>query len=72
MYAVIEIQINAGVMSVLTYPNLTEAQAGQKYHEVLSYAAVSSCEKHSASLLNDEGRELRYECYKHEQSEVTA
>jgi len=64
MYTVIETQVNGGVLAVLSYTNLTKAQAGQKYHEVLSYASVSAIEKHSATLLNDEGRCLRYECYK--------
>lgn len=74
MYTVIETQLNGGVLAVLSYTNLTKAQAGQKYHEVLSYAAISGIEKHSATLLNDEGRVLRYECYKNGsvESEVTA
>ena len=44
MYTVIESQLNGGVLAVLSYTNLTKAQAGQKYHEVLSYAAVSGNE----------------------------
>ena len=66
MYTVIEIQKNSGVLSVLHYEYADKNTAEQKYHEILSYAAVSTIERHSAALLSESGRELRYESYEHE------
>lgn len=65
MYSVIELQKNGGTLAVLHYEYADKNTAQQKYHEVLAYAAVSTLERHSAALLNEDGRELRYESYQH-------
>ena len=41
-------------------------KAESKYHEVLSAAAVSELQSHSATLLTADGRALMTQCYKHE------
>ena len=40
-------------------------KAESKYHEVLSAAAVSELQSHSATLLTADGRALMTQCYKH-------
>lgn len=40
-------------------------KAEAKYHEILSYAAVSETKKHSAVILSDESFPILNQCYKH-------
>lgn len=70
MYAVIELQKNNGVLSLLTFTYEDEASAMQKYHEILSFAAVSTVELHSAALLEEDGTERRCESYEHRPKEA--
>lgn len=63
-FTVVELQNGIVGANVWTYNTREEAES--KYHSVLSVAAVSSVEVHSAALLNEEGFELSYQCYKHE------
>ena len=65
MYAVIELQQDGSTLSALSFTYVNKNDAEQKYHEVLAYAAKSSLVLHSAALLNEDGRELRYEFYRH-------
>lgn len=66
-YIVIEIQkslINneVNVAQITTvHPNRSEAE--QKYHTVLSYAAVSGLLSHSATMLDEKGYYIKSECY---------
>jgi len=66
MYVVVEIQTSNGVTSQITTVEQNRDTAEQKYHQILSYAAVSSVEIHSAVILNPEGQRIKSECYKHE------
>ena len=65
MYFVIELQTNDGVTSMLTYQYSDRDQAESKYHNVLSYAAVSTVEFHAVSIMDALGVVIRNECYNH-------
>ena len=69
MYIVIEIQTTDKV-ATLTTAYEDRNQAEQKYHQILSAAAVSQVPKHGAVMLTDEGVRLKGECYIHEQEPV--
>ena len=70
MFTVIELQTTNGTTSALTFIFTNENQANKKYHEVLSYAAVSEVDIHSACILNEFGNILKNEFYQHNQEEV--
>ena len=65
-YLVIEIQTTAGgsVAQIVTIHD-TKAEAEQKYHQVLSYAAVSDLAYHSVVILNAKGEWEKGETYNH-------
>ena len=64
-YLVLEIQSGDTVSTIIDdYDNLNNAES--KYHQVLTSAAVSDVPKHSAMIINEEGRVLKVECYIHE------
>lgn len=65
MFTVIELQTNNGVTSVLTTSFADVNQAYQKYHQVLSYAAVSELNIHTAIVVDERGYELKQEFYEH-------
>ena len=68
MYLVIEIQkTQAGQVSHLVTTHATQAEAEQKFHQILSYAAVTTLASHSATILTDNGYALRREFYTHEE-----
>ncbi len=63
-YVVVEIQSGDTISALVnTYDNKNEAEA--KYHEILRYAALSNVPKHSATLLTDDGYDVKYEYYEH-------
>lgn len=62
MFIVLEIQ-NSSIL-VNTYNTRNEAE--NKYHTILAYAAVSSVEKHAASMLTEDGEYIKSECFIHE------
>ena len=65
-YIVIETQTNDGITAIvppLTYTDRNEAES--KFHNILSFAATSSVEEHTAMLLTSDGRMIRNECYRH-------
>lgn len=70
-YIVIEQQTNNGVPATIVNTYASFALAEQKYHLVLSAAAVSDVPIHSASMLTERGNLVKYECYDHTE-EVTA
>lgn len=63
MYIVVELQNNNGTVSNIVTAYSTQAQAEQKYHEILKYAAVTTLTSHSAVILNDRGELIRSESY---------
>lgn len=69
-YLVIEIQkSNNGQVSQIVTSHAERAEAEQKYHTVLAYASVSTCDVHSAVMLTDEGDMIKKETYYHGQPE---
>lgn len=66
-YLVIEIQTAAdGTVAPLLTVHDTQAEAEQKYHQVLSFASVSDLDYHSAAMLTDQGDWVKSETYNHE------
>lgn len=69
-FIVIELQTNNdGTVSNLVYAYTDRNEAEQKYHLVLSSAAVSALPAHAAVLLTGDGRMLASQCYRHEEEE---
>lgn len=70
MYIVMEIQTSDKVATIVnSYEDRNTAE--QKYHQILSAAAVSQVPKHGAVMLTDEGVRLKGECYIHEEEGET-
>lgn len=70
MYLVMEIQkSNKGQVSQIVTSHSERAEAENKYHTVLAYASVSTCDVHSAVMLTDEGDMVKKETYYHGQPE---
>lgn len=65
MYIVIEIQ-KSDTVSTITNAPMEYNHANQKYHEVLSYAAVSNIPQHSVTMLADDGNIVKHETIFHE------
>ena len=68
MYLVIELQTNGGQMANLAYSYSTRAEAESKFHAILSAAAVSSVDVHSAVVLDEEGCVLANGSYAHKET----
>ena len=69
MFIVIEMQTTDGTTAVLTdaYADLNTAY--QKYHLILSAAAVSSVPTHTAVILSENGNVVASECFAHAEPE---
>lgn len=68
-YIVIEIQTQTtGQVATLVNAFSDKNTAEQKYHQILSAAAVSNVAIHSASMLTSDGRQVKYESYTHIQN----
>lgn len=68
MYIVVELQTNdttANIVNAYTDRNVAE----QRYHDILSAAAVSGVHKHAAVMLTEEGYYIKSEHYTHEVEE---
>lgn len=65
MYIVIELQTIENQTSTLTYSYSDRNQAESKFHEILSYAAVSNVEFHAVSILDPLGTVVKNEYYTH-------
>lgn len=70
MYIVMEIQTSDKIATIVN-PYEDRNTAEQKYHQILSAAAVSEVPKHGAVMLTDEGVRLKGECYIHEEEGET-
>lgn len=69
MYIVIEMQTNGGTTSTITNAYDDESLAFQKYHQILSFAAVSTIDVHTAVILNENGMTVRNESFIHNSEE---
>ena len=68
MFAVMELQYTEanGLATIVTaYQSSNEAE--QKYHQILSAAAISNIDTHSAVLMREDGQVIKCESYKHNQ-----
>lgn len=67
MYIIVELQTaQDGTCSHLVYTTTNEDEAWSKYHQILSYAAVSSLPAHAAVILSNDGTPIANHCYIHE------
>ena len=66
-YVIVELQDMESQVANLVTAYASVNQAEQKYHEVLSAAAVSQVPVHSAIMLNSEGPYIKSEAYDHRQ-----
>lgn len=69
IYIVLEIQTNNGAATATPFTYADRNTAEAKFHEILMYAAVSAVPKHAAVLMNEEGFQLKSECYTHAEEE---
>lgn len=69
MFIVIELQTNGGVTSTITTAYEDENVAYQKYYQILSFAAVSTVDVHSACVMNEYCGILRSETFDHRTTE---
>lgn len=65
MYIVIELQKTGETLSNLSYAYDQRDAAEQKYHQILSAAAVSEVDIHSAVLMLYDGTVIKRETYDH-------
>ena len=66
MYIVIELQTNGNTTANVVTSHATRNEAEQKYHLVLSAAAVSNVEIHAAVMLTADGMVINSQAYHHE------
>lgn len=66
-YVVIELQTSNGTTSVLTDSYTDKPAAEQKYHQVLSFAAVSEVQIHAVCIMTADGYVMKNEVYYHNQ-----
>ena len=65
-YIVMETQTTGGTTAIVTPVIFNDRdQAESKYHLILTSAAVSQIEEHTAMILTQDGRVVRSECYRH-------
>lgn len=67
MYVVIELQkLSDTQLANIVTTHETKQEADSKFHTILAAAAISTVPVHSAAMLTDEGRQLRFERYIHD------
>lgn len=71
MFIVLELQTEAKTTTIQSFVFTEESTAEQKYHQILSYAAVSTVDIHSAVIMNEDGVVLKNESYNHMLNEET-
>ncbi len=73
MYIVLEIQENeyGADPATLVFKSETKNEALSKWHEILKFAAVSTLYRHSAVILDTEGKTVARESYMHINEELS-
>lgn len=67
MYIVIELQTNPnGTVGNIVSAYPTQDEAFSKYHNILSYAAVSALPVHAAVILDNHGQQIAAQYFEHE------
>ena len=69
LYVVIELQKNGDQMGNIVTSHETLADAQYKFHTIAAAAAISSIEKHSVALLNEDGFPIERATFEHEVQE---
>ena len=67
LYIVVELQKNGDQMANIVTSHDTLQDAQYKFHTVAAAAAISTVEKHSVVLLNDDGFTVERVSYEHKQ-----
>lgn len=67
LFIVIELQRNGNQMGNIVTAHETLQDAQHKFHSVAAAAAISSVEKHSVVLLDDDGFTIEKTIFEHEQ-----
>ena len=67
LFIVIELQRNGNQMGNIVTAHETLQDAQYKFHTVAAAAAISSVEKHSVILLDDDGFTIEKTIFEHEQ-----
>jgi len=67
LYIVVELQKNGDQMGNIVTSHDTLQDAQYKFHTVAAAAAISTVEKHSVVLLNDDGFPIERVSYEHKQ-----
>ena len=65
VYIVIEIQADDSTAATIVNSYIDRNLAEQKYHQILSAAAVSAVPVHSAVMLTGDGTRIKGETYRH-------
>ncbi len=65
LFVVVELQKNGDQMANIVTSHNTLADAQYKFHTVAASAAISSVEKHSIVLLNDDGFPIERATFEH-------
>ena len=66
MYTIIELQTNNGETAMTPAQfKATRDEAMSVYHGILAYACISEVQKHTVVVLDEEGKYVARECYKH-------
>lgn len=69
MYIVLEVQKNGSSVSTLVTNYADASAAESKYHQILTAAALSNVEVHSAMIMDEKCFVYRAESYEHPQEE---
>lgn len=69
MFVVLEIQTTESTMSATPWKFDSLAEAKQKYHSVLAFAAVSSVPIHTAMIVSSYGQVVSAEYFEHIEQE---
>lgn len=65
MYIIIELQTTDGQTANIVSTRNTKDEAMSTYHSILAAAAISQVEYHTAVVMDEEGKYLARECYRH-------
>ena len=65
LYVVVELQKNGNQMGNIVTAHSTLADAQQQYYTIAAAATITSVEKHSVTLLNDDGFAIDQVSFEH-------
>lgn len=68
MYIIVELQTNNDQTSNIVHTEPTFNEAMSTFHSILSSAAISNIEYHTALVVNEKGEYVDRRCYEHHPS----